>query len=80
MLLKDGWLELPEDEKEVFRIWTEWDKKRYVRDLAIFESRRGDNDDTPANAEEDNMKAVHVPKKRKNQVGDDFAIPKKNKT
>jgi hypothetical protein len=77
-LLKEGWLELPEDEKNTFRAWTEWDKKRYSRDVTIFESRRVDIEDAPANAEDD-MKAVHVPKKRKSQADEDSAVPKKKK-
>lgn len=78
-LLKQGWLELPEDEKEVFRVWTEWDKRRYARDREIFDSRKGDHDDTPKDADEDDMKAVHVPKKRKNQGGSVSAVPRKKK-
>jgi hypothetical protein len=79
-LLKEGWLELPEDEKDTFRGWTEWDKKRYARDLAIFESRRIENEDVPVDADEDDMKAVHVPKKRKSPAGNDSAVPKKKKS
>ena len=77
--MKEGWLELPEDEKNTFRAWTEWDKKRYSRDVAIFESRRVDIEDASANAEKDDMKAVHVPKKRKSQADEDSAVPKKKK-
>lgn len=70
-------MELPEEEKNTFRAWTEWDKKRYTRDLAIFESRRNDNEDETADADEDDMRAVHVPKKRKQQAADEAAVSKK---
>ena len=72
-------MELPEDEKNTYRAWTEWDKKRYTRDLAIFESRRIDDEDETADADEDDMVAVHVPKKRKKQAADESAVPKKKK-
>jgi len=78
-LLKEGWQGLSEDAKEVFRGWTEWDKKRYDRDLAIFESRRHGDGDTAAAEQEDSMKAIHVPKKRKKPTGDVSAAPKKQR-
>lgn len=65
-LLKEGWINLPEEEKETYRRWTEWDKKRYSRDLAVFQSRREDDlEDTTDHVENDDMKAIHVPKKKK---------------
>ena len=81
-LLKDGWLSLPEAEKETFRAWTEWDKKRHARDLTVFQSRRDGHEDAAgaASAEDDDMKAIHVPKKRKKQAGAGaVTIPKKRK-
>jgi len=83
-LLKDGWLSLPEAEKETFRAWTEWDKKRHARDLTVFQSRRDGHEDAAgaASAEDDDMKAIHVPKKRKKQAGvgaGAATIPKKRK-
>jgi hypothetical protein len=78
-LLKEGWLKLPETEKDVFREWTEWDKKRYSRDLAMYENLRARNDDD-AGAEMDDMKTVHVPKKRKHLNGGDLSpTPRKKK-
>ena len=74
-LLKEGWLDLPENEKDTFRAWTEWDKKRFARDQEVFRSRR-DLDDTAVSAEDD-MQAIHVPKKRKE--GNATAIPKKKR-
>ena len=75
-LLKEGWLDLPESDKDVFRGWTEWDKKRFARDQEVFRSRR-DLDDTAASVEDDDMKAIHVPKKRKEETA--TAIPKKKR-
>jgi hypothetical protein len=65
--LKEGWLNLPEDEKDIYREWTEWDKKRYTRDLAVYEGLRKSKRSDPAEIDTDDMKAVHVPKKRKQQ-------------
>jgi hypothetical protein len=66
-LLKEGWLNLPESEKDVYREWTEWDKKRYARDLAIYEGLHRTSKGDAADVDTDDMKAVHVPKKRKQQ-------------
>jgi hypothetical protein len=81
-LLKEGWLKLPEDEKDVFREWTEWDKKRYTNNLAIFEGLKSDDlkNDFDSVVKTDDMKAVHVPKKRKQlSIGEHSADPKKRK-
>lgn len=69
-ILRERWVELDNDNKKVWRRWASWDKKRYERDLAIFESKtqpkRKDSDDAPPvitnGVEDDNL---HVPKKRK---------------
>lgn len=66
--LKDRWTKLSDDDKAVWREWTEWDKRRYSRDLQIFERIKA----------EDDMKAIHVPKKRKD-LSDPSSIPKRNK-
>lgn len=77
-LLKDKWLALSEDEKGVWREWTEWDKKRYSRDVSIFESRRSEGLTKPP--EDDNMTSIHVPKKRQaDAAAGDFAILKKKR-
>jgi len=79
-LLKEGWIDLPDEEKETFRAWTEWDKKRHARDLALFQSRRDGHNETADAAEDDDMKAIHVPKKRKSQSsGGTMGVPKKKK-
>lgn len=76
-LLKQGWLDLAENEKDIFRAWTDWDKKRHARDQEIFRSRRNVHEDAAASAEDDDMKAIHVPKKRKHASA--MAVPKKKK-
>jgi hypothetical protein len=77
-LLKDGWVELPEDDKEVYRVWTEWDKKRYARDLAIYDRQQAEKEDKPM--DDDDLKAVHIPKKRKTETSNEMSIPKKTKS
>jgi uncharacterized protein YdaU (DUF1376 family) len=68
-ILKERWMELSEDDKEFWRQLSEWDKKRYARDLAIYEKAKDDAVDT-----------AHVPKKRKSsEVRDAKNIPKKRK-
>jgi hypothetical protein len=78
--LKERWLELTDDKKVIFREWTEWDKKRHAHELAIFQSRRAEDEDAIEGAAEDDMQAIHIPKKRK-QIGDSChsTIPKKQK-
>jgi len=80
-MLKDRWLELSDEEKTVWREWTEWDKKRYSRDLYIFENRRSE-DDSALPQDTDDMKSIHVPKKRKvplESSSELTAVPKKKK-
>lgn len=64
-------MELSENDKEVWRQWSEWDKNRYARDLAIYEK---------AKHQDDAVDTAHVPKKRKSsEVSDAKNIPKKRK-
>jgi uncharacterized protein YdaU (DUF1376 family) len=71
-ILKERWDKLSEDDKEVWRQWSEWDKKRYARDLEIHEEAKHKNDAVDVS---------HVPKKRKSTSGDDaLSIPKKRKS
>jgi hypothetical protein len=79
-LLKDGWVELPEDDKEVYRMWTEWDKRRYARDLAIYDRRQVEKQKEDKPMDDDDLKAVHIPKKRKTESGNEISIPKKTKS
>lgn len=70
-LLKDRWTDLSEDDKTVWREWTEWDKQRYLRDLQVFDRWKDKQDD---------MKAIHIPKKRKGSPDpSNFSIPKRKK-
>jgi len=74
-LLKERWLDMSEEEKDCFRRWTEWDKKRFAHEQAIFEQRRSEllqggdfmdeelEDD--AAQEVDGTESLHVPKKKK---------------
>lgn len=69
-MLKDRWTELSEDDKAVWREWTEWDKQRYSRDVQVFDRLKN----------EDDMKAIHVPKKRKGSTDlNVISIPKRKK-
>ena len=70
----------------MWRIWAEWDKKRFERDLRIFEKKSSTVIDDEAAVSEDvkeasNMNDVHVPKKRSSdQPESPFTpIPKKKK-
>lgn len=40
-ILKERWLELSDEDKQPWRIWASWDKKRYARDLAVYERIQG---------------------------------------
>ena len=77
-ILRERWLDLSDEEKETWRIWANWDKKRYARDLSIYESTRanGRGEDLIS----DNAQDLQVPKKRQSAGEDAFAhIPKKKK-
>ena len=89
-ILKERWLELTDEEKDYYRRWTEWDKKRFAHEQAIFDKRRssllhdGREDDMMENdqplAEVDGTEALHVPKKKKrskDKGAGDSAIPRK---
>lgn len=68
-------MSLSDDDKKVWRQWAAWDKKRYERDLSMYEgliSRQekksvvedkanGDKRDN----KDDSLDSSHVPKKRK---------------
>lgn len=64
-ILRDRWLSLPDEEKQTWRTWATWDKKRYARDLGIYEKAQKSQNEriTPA-PDEDTMEKIHVPKKR----------------
>lgn len=67
-MLKERWARLNDDDKAVWRDWTEWDRKRYARDRDLFENRRS----ISARPSDDGK----IPKKRK---AEDLAVPKKKK-
>ena len=89
-LLKERWLGMTEDEKDRFRGWTEWDKKRFAHEQAIFERHRSEllqggdygNDemDDDAAAEVDGTETLHVPKKKRPSTGAGAIPRKKRKT
>ena len=86
-ILKERWMDMSEEEKDHYRRWTEWDKKRYAHEQAIFDRRRsellqGDDDDDAmsydeAPAEVDGTESLHVPKKKRSKSAD--AIPRKKR-
>jgi hypothetical protein len=82
-LLKEGWLKLSEERKDEFREWTDWDKKRYARDLEIYEKSKAEeqqDDDTNIVVDNDDIKTIHIPKKRKqSREEDNCNIPRKKK-
>ena len=88
-ILRDKWLELEDEEKEVWRKWALWHKKRYRRDLEIYTAKNNENQSHDAPPQEDDndsaRKGVHVPKKRHSTTeeadgGSPFTpIPKKSR-
>ena len=78
--LRELWLGLKDDEKQLRRDWGAWDKKRYARDLAIYEKVQQNSSTAPeALAAEESP----VPKKKRPSTADgDSAlahVPKKKK-
>lgn len=82
--LRDRWLALDDEkEKKVWRVWGTWDKKRYARDYAIYEKAQ-ESETAPLVDDKDEMKAVHVPKKKRAATSTEpdspfTPIPKKGK-
>lgn len=80
-ILKDRWDEMSEDEKRVFRRWSDWDKKRFHYEELIFNKRHAaamaddDMDDLPI--PDDGTQNLHVPKKKRGPVKDTEIIPKR---
>lgn len=71
-LLKDKWLKMTEDDKEIYREWSEWDRKRFMRDRAIYKNKHGQGNGSEL------VDGVHVPKKRKSSIGEGSdSVPKK---
>jgi SWI/SNF-related matrix-associated actin-dependent regulator of chromatin subfamily A member 5 len=75
-ILREQWLELPDDEKLTWRAWSTWDKKRFARDTAVYEKAQSSNNN---DTQEETTPELHVPKKRI-AADDSFAhIPKKKR-
>jgi hypothetical protein len=72
---------MPEDEKQVWREWAEWDKKRFAHEMAIFENGPPEETEEPSDEIEHNaVSQVHIPKKkRKSSAAQESTIPKKRK-
>lgn len=68
-ILKDQWNELADEDKSIWKEWTEWDKKRYARDIAIYEKNRsGEAALTKKDKKrEASTESLSVPKKKKRQ-------------
>lgn len=80
--LKDRWLSLSDDDKLPWREWSEWDRLRFARDQAIYESRLASSGEgrVSEDFEDDAVLAVHVPKKTKRKSEAMGSVPKKRKT
>eukprot|EP00934_Nitzschia_sp_Nitz4_P004538 Nitzschia sp. Nitz4//scaffold162_size51285//15820//20464//NITZ4_006968-RA/size51285-processed-gene-0.20-mRNA-1//1//CDS//3329537970//4528//frame0 len=84
-ILRGKWLELDEEEKQTWRNWAEWDKKRYTRDVAIYEKAQesnGGSSNSPNNSDEageEERANAHIPKKRVSAERSLAHIPKKRK-
>jgi hypothetical protein len=81
-ILKQRWIDMPEDEKQVWREWAEWDKKRFAHEMAIFENGNGPPKETEQTSDEieHNAVQVHIPKKkRKSSAAQESTIPKKRR-
>ena len=66
-ILKDKWMQMSEEEKDVYRGWCEWDKKRYAHEKDIFDHKStGTNasEEDPAIAD-DGTSEIHAKKKRR---------------
>jgi SWI/SNF-related matrix-associated actin-dependent regulator of chromatin subfamily A member 5 len=66
-ILKEKWLELSEDDKKPWRIWASWDKKRYARDLAVYDTSHAAESGSNAQASKKRSGEgkIHVPKKKR---------------
>ena len=74
-MLRKRFVALTDEERLVWRMWSTWDKKRYLRDVAIYDSaQEAIKDDGDEAMEEEN----HVPKKRQAEDGLTH-VPKKKK-
>ena len=61
-ILKEKFMALSDEQKGPYRQWAAWDKKRYLRDVQIYESRGSGSKRRASEGE-----AVHVPKKKRRE-------------
>lgn len=64
-LLKERYLALSDEEKRVWRDWASWEKKRYQRDVSIFERVSGSKPNARKRPASDEQQGDHIPKKNK---------------
>ncbi|CAB9508745.1 Probable chromatin-remodeling complex ATPase chain [Seminavis robusta] len=78
-ILRERWVQLADDDKTVWRQWASWDKKRYERDLAIYEEKNSNGgNSTKSQTNGDKEDSIHVPKKRKPSAESDVGSPSFN--
>lgn len=68
-VLRERFVALTDDEKKTWRAWATWDKKRYARDLKIYEGKERRHATIDG----------HSPKKRRKSEGDVAHVPKKKR-
>jgi SLIDE len=64
-ILRERWVDLDNEDKTVWRQWASWDKKRFERDLAIYEEQNPRSFETLPTSNGDKDDSLHLPKKRK---------------
>eukprot|EP00980_Cylindrotheca_fusiformis_P004471 scaffold953_cov141-Cylindrotheca_fusiformis.AAC.15 len=80
-ILREKWLDLADTEKETWRLWASWDKKRYNRDMKIYESlsksSNGKSNGGKAEhyIEQGSTQIAHIPKKKASSLH----VPKKKR-
>lgn len=75
-ILRERWVEISDEEKQTWRIWANWDKKRYARDMAVYESAQ--SNEGKGGSETDDGQELDIPKKRES-IGNEVHIPKKKR-
>lgn len=74
-MLRERFVGFTDEERHFWRMWATWDKKRYLRDVAIYNSAQGSNKDDGGEAMEE---VNQVSKKRRAEDGLTH-VPKKKK-
>lgn len=81
-ILRSNWLALADDEKQTWRHWASWDKKRFSRDMEIYEKAKqssngkSNGEKSEHSFDQEAIKEVHVPKKKTSPL---LQVPKKRK-